>query len=92
VPDLLFIIIRSGSADYVSKVVKVAQETKRRQRRDANNEEEELHQYVTYDQENDGGAKKRSLRIINLDDAPDPRKGYVLRPTPPFKVFNLLRR
>lgn len=53
------------------KVVKIAQETKRRRRRDAD-DDEELHQYVSYDQEDPDGAKgKKSLRVINLDDAPE---------------------
>lgn len=77
--DILFIVIRSSSPDVVPRVVQIAQETKRLRHR-ADEDDEELYQYVTYDQEKDNpNAKKKSKRVIKLDDAsePSPRKEYV---------------
>lgn len=79
---MLFIVIRSSSPDVVPRVVQIAQETKRLRHR-ADEDEEELYQYVTYDQEKDSqNAKKKTKRVIKLDDAPQPsaRKEYVLGP------------
>ncbi len=70
--DLLYVVIKSHTADEVSKVVQVAQETKRLHHREAGNDEE-LHQYVKYG-EAEGTKGKKQHRVINLDDAPTTKK------------------
>lgn len=68
----MFIVIRSGSPDVVQRVVQIAQETKRLRHR-ASDEEEDLHQYVTYDEEKPSTkSTKKPKRVIKLDDKPEP--------------------
>jgi len=77
--DILFIVIRSSSPEVVPRVVQIAQETKRLRHR-ADEDDEELYQYVSYDQEKDNqNTKKKTKRVIKLDDVPEPsgRKEYV---------------
>ncbi|KAF8317173.1 hypothetical protein DL93DRAFT_2077390 [Clavulina sp. PMI_390] len=69
-PDILFIIIRSHNPEVVPKVVAIAEATKRLRHRVAD-ADEELFQYLTYDQEDESKKKKR---VIKLDDKPDPKK------------------
>lgn len=66
----MFIIIRSNSSDVVQRVVQIAQETKRIRHR-ADDDDEELFQYLTYDEEKPGIIPKKSKRIIKLDDKPE---------------------
>ncbi|KAF8329404.1 uncharacterized protein EI90DRAFT_3062502 [Cantharellus anzutake] len=78
-PALLYVIIKSHTADQVSKVVQVAQETKRLHHREVG-DEEELHQYVKYGEAEDTKGKKPH-RVINLDDAPAAKKVEYKPPT-----------
>lgn len=65
-------MIRSSSSDVVQRVVQIAQETKRLRHR-ASEEEEDLHQYLTYDEEkNPANLAKKPKRVIKLDDKPEP--------------------
>lgn len=75
--DVLFIIIRSSAPEVVPRVFQIAQETKRLRHRAleaADEEEEELYQYVTYDEPEqiENGKKKKPKKVIRLDDAPKP--------------------
>ncbi|RPD58862.1 hypothetical protein L226DRAFT_471178 [Lentinus tigrinus ALCF2SS1-7] len=69
---MLFITIRSSSADQVPKVLRVVEETKRLRHKSGVAEEEELYQYVIYD--TDKTTPRKGPKRINLND-PDPKKG-----------------
>jgi len=61
---MLFISVKSAEAEQVPKVLQVVEETKRIRYKAGLDEEEGLHQYVLYDQQ----EQKKGPRIINLDD------------------------
>ncbi|KAJ3493334.1 hypothetical protein NLJ89_g11041 [Agrocybe chaxingu] len=63
---ILFISVKSAEAEQVPKVLQVVEETKRIRYKAGLSEEEQLHQYVLYDQQ----EQKKGPRIINLDDQP----------------------
>jgi len=69
---MLFITLRSASAQQVPKVLAVVEQTKRRRHKAGLDESESLFQYVVYDapSNNQKGPKR-----INLDD-PAAKKGY----------------
>lgn len=70
---MMFIVIKSSSPDVVQRVVQVAQETKRLRHRAYDDDDEELFQYLTYDQDKEANApKKKPKRVIRLDDRPEP--------------------
>lgn len=69
---MLFVTLRSSSAETVPKVLQVLHETKRI--RHKNGLEEELHQYVRYDSEQPTSIGKKGPRVIKLDD--DSGSGY----------------
>lgn len=68
---MLFITLRSSTAETVPKVLQVLHETKRIRHKSGS--EDELHQYVRYDSEQNSNGKK-GPRIIKLDD--DASSGY----------------
>ncbi|KAF9533669.1 hypothetical protein CPB83DRAFT_757508 [Crepidotus variabilis] len=61
---LLFISVKSAEAEQVPKVLQVVEETKRIRYKAGLEEDEELRQYVVYDQKD----QKKGPKIINLDD------------------------
>lgn len=71
---LLFITLRSLTPSCVSKVVQVAEATKRTRYKDSGYDDgEELHQYVDMAFDANAGkgmAKGKGPRVINLDDRP----------------------
>ncbi|KAF8478252.1 hypothetical protein JB92DRAFT_3048096 [Gautieria morchelliformis] len=76
---LLFITLRSLAPSCVSKVVQVAEATKRQQYKDSGyDDDQELHQYVGMSFDEDAGKGKgkgkdkgkKGPRVINLDDNP----------------------
>jgi hypothetical protein len=71
---LLFITLRSLTPSCVSKVVQVAEATKRLRHRNGY-DDEELHQYIdmSFDETAASGkGKGKAPRVINLDDRPSP--------------------
>ncbi|KAG8976689.1 hypothetical protein FRB93_012799 [Tulasnella sp. JGI-2019a] len=78
-PNLLYIVIRSQTEDEVSKVVTIASLAKR-MRYKGGAYEEELHQYVRYDEAGAGKAgSSKGPKVIKLDGPPagkDPAKEY----------------
>ncbi|CAE6449339.1 unnamed protein product [Rhizoctonia solani] len=73
--SMLFIMIRALDANQVQRVVQVAEETKRTRRRARY--EEELHQYLRYEDEQASGPK--GPKVIKLDGSPpkdSPLKAY----------------
>ncbi|KAF8636371.1 hypothetical protein AX17_003556 [Amanita inopinata Kibby_2008] len=60
---MLFITVKSTTAQQVPKVLQVVEETKRLRYKTGLSEDEELHQYVLYDTE-----VRKGPRRINLDD------------------------
>ncbi|KAG2011705.1 hypothetical protein CC2G_011793 [Coprinopsis cinerea AmutBmut pab1-1] len=75
---MLFISVKSSSAQTVPKVLQVVEETKRIRYKAGLDEDNELHQYVLYDVE-----KKKGPRRINLDDDADQKAKY----TPPDSLI-----
>ncbi|CDO68167.1 hypothetical protein BN946_scf184938.g19 [Trametes cinnabarina] len=73
---MLFITIRSATAAQVPKVLRVVEETKRLRHKSGVAEEEELYQYVIYDNRQTSPQRKGPRRI-NLDDpeSKSPGKG-----------------
>lgn len=69
---MLFITLRSASAQQVPKVLAVVEQTKRRRHKAGLDENESLFQYVVYDAPS---SKQKGPKRINLDD-PSPKKGY----------------
>lgn len=70
-PDILFIILKSSTSSVVQRVVQIAEETKRLRHRSTDGEEE-LHQYLKWNEE--GEPIKKGKKVIRLDDKPEPKK------------------
>lgn len=76
-PDILFIILKSSTSSVVQRVVQIAEETKRLRHR-ASEGEEELHQYLKWnEEEGQGQGRGKGKKVIRLDDKPEPKKECV---------------
>ncbi|KAF5336110.1 hypothetical protein D9611_006397 [Ephemerocybe angulata] len=74
---MLFISVKSTSAEFVPKVLQVVEEAKRIRHKAGLDDEADLHQYVLYDTE-----KKKVPKRINLNDDADQKAKY----TPPSSL------
>ncbi|KAF6761433.1 hypothetical protein DFP72DRAFT_803647, partial [Ephemerocybe angulata] len=74
---MLFISVKSTSAEFVPKVLQVVEEAKRIRHKAGLDDEADLHQYVLYDTE-----KKKGPKRINLNDDADQKAKY----TPPSSL------
>ncbi|KAJ3479158.1 hypothetical protein NLI96_g9249 [Meripilus lineatus] len=70
---MLFVTLTSSSAAQVPKVLQVVEQTKRLRRISGEEDDQELHQYVSYDSQ---PKRKKGPRRINLNDPIGVGKGY----------------
>lgn len=73
---MLFVVLRSVSAETVPKVLEIAHQTKRIRHKAGLDDERDLYQYVQYDTHNSSLSGKKGPRIIHLDDDAKVRNKY----------------